>query len=173
MLTISYWESLPKLHSRGSAASTLSLCTYGIIIPQKSDIFLWKTTKLKKYLPCKGYMAWFPSPKEEYLLAAASWLDPEWDKSIPNTQTTFDYNFYSPLVLCFLVWLLHIMTFSTHYYNFRIEYKCKMLTSFIAKLDTIQSNCYNCFSLHSNQEKSKFRLQSKVVLVCFHSTFRS
>ena len=65
-------------------------------------------------------MAWFPSPKEEYLLAAASWLDPEWDKSIPNTQTTSDYNFYSPLVLCFLVWLLHIMTFSTHYYNFRI-----------------------------------------------------
>ena len=172
MLTISYWESLPKLQQR--FAALYSIIMYLWIIPQKSDIFLWKTTKLKKYLPFKGYMAWFPSPKEEYLLAAASWLDPEWDKSIPNTQTTFDITFTLHLFFafwcdCCISWPLALIITIL---ELNINARC-LLHRFMAKLDTIQSNCYNCFSLHSNQEKSKFRLQSKVVLVCFQSTFRS
>ena len=45
------------------SSQKVSLCTYVIIILQKSDIFLRKkqnkTMKLRKYLTCKGYMLGF------------------------------------------------------------------------------------------------------------------
>ena len=95
--------------------STLSLCTYVIIILQKSNIFLRKTMKLRKCLPCNGYMAWFPHPKKNISLLQADWTQSETKAfqihKLLLTMTSTLYWFFSFFWYdCCISWPLALIT---------------------------------------------------------------
>ena len=81
---------------------------YAIIILQESDIFLKKTTKLRKYLPYTKGTCLVSSPKE-YLLA--DWIQSETKEFqihkllLTMTSTLHSFKF----LFSFLVLLLHIL----------------------------------------------------------------
>ena len=163
------------------SSQKVSLCTYVIIIPQKSDIFLRKKTmKLREYLPCKGYMLGFLTQRR---MSSHCKLT---GSRVRQKHSKYTNYFWLWLLLsigsflfwcdCCISWPLALVTTILE-----LNINAMLLTSFIAKLDTIQSNCCQSFIAHSDHNQHTFRrnwavleIQTKARLHSDHNqyTFR-